>query len=394
MNYRSLMLFVSIIFVASPDAHAAQADPIIEGAKLCTKQLPRYEREYAIPTHLLSAIASTESGRYHTGLKIKLPWPWTITSGGKGTFYDTKADAVAAVKKLKAKGVKNIDVGCMQVNLQHHPDAFTSIENAFDPEYNVSYAAHFLRTLYDSSGTWKKAASDYHSKTPEHGTRYIGQVYDHWYQIIEKLREARLVVPTSSVVAMNELKKGAVKPGAKVIKVAQAEKPAYKAPRMKSIKVTTVETKPDGGDQIVTYTPASRDRIHDKGSIIVRYDPPGEEANKDSGKAYLTLASTAAQSSPSAGPATHAAAIAAAPAPEVKASVAIARPEMQLADIGTLKASVSAPVPAQSLPEHADSDKKADEVSEPRILQVSGRRPVEDNITLIHRTGPNFIFAD
>jgi hypothetical protein len=401
MRHRLLLLCAGVTFIPASHASAAQTDPLIEGAKLCTRQLPRYEREYAIPTHLLSAIASTESGRYHSGLKIKLPWPWTITSGGKGHYYDTKAEAVAAVKKLKAQGVKNIDVGCMQVNLQHHPDAFTSIESAFEPEYNVSYAAHFLRDLYDGSGTWKKAASNYHSKTPQHATRYIGQVYDHWYKIIEKLREARLVVPTSSVAAMNELK-GSSSSKIPVKSVKVAEKPAYQAPRMKSIKVTSVESKPSGENEIVTYTPATRDRIRDKGAIIVRYEPSAEEAavTKDSNKAYLTFANAnaAAQNSPAAGPTTAPAvppvALATMPspmpqAPEIKASVSIAKPELQMADIGGLQAAVTVPVASQSYPE-----KQAEEVSEPKIVQVSGRRPVEDNLHLLSRSGPSFIFAD
>jgi hypothetical protein len=44
-------------------------------------------------------------------------WPWTVTAHGRGQFYPSKQAAIAAVRKLKAKGVKNIDGGCMQVNL-------------------------------------------------------------------------------------------------------------------------------------------------------------------------------------------------------------------------------------------------------------------------------------
>src|ERR1700759_3968520 len=122
------LMFVSAL-AAAPKAEAS--DALVEGAKLCTKQLPRYEREFGIPTHLLSAIASTESGRYHEGLKIKLPWPWTINAEGKGYMFDSKEQAIAAVKKLHARGVQSIDVGCMQVNLYHHPNAFTLLEQAF-----------------------------------------------------------------------------------------------------------------------------------------------------------------------------------------------------------------------------------------------------------------------
>ena len=35
----------------------------------------------------------------------------------------------------------------MQVNLGYHPDAFEDLEQAFDPTYNVAYAASFLVEL-------------------------------------------------------------------------------------------------------------------------------------------------------------------------------------------------------------------------------------------------------
>ena len=229
-----------------PIQSQAAADPLIEGAKLCTRHLPRYEREYAIPTHLLSAIASTESGRYHEGLKIKLPWPWTINANGKGYFFDSKEEAIAAVKKLRAHGVQKIDVGCMQVNLYHHAEAFSSLDQAFEPQTNIAYAASFLRNLYNEEGTWKKAAADYHSKTPSLGNEYVSTVYDSWFSIIEKLRAARLRVPESSIAGMNDLKSGPP-----VVRVAEATpatvpvaKPApkYEHPRMNQIAVTSGDT--------------------------------------------------------------------------------------------------------------------------------------------------------
>src|ERR1700712_3063188 len=127
---KKLLLMLGVMLWTPISANAAEisSDALIEGAKLCTRQLPRYEREYGIPTHLLSAIASTESGRYHEGLRIRVPWPWTINAEGKGYFFDSKSQAIAAVRKLRAQGVQSIDVGCMQVNLHHHANAFASLD--------------------------------------------------------------------------------------------------------------------------------------------------------------------------------------------------------------------------------------------------------------------------
>jgi hypothetical protein len=249
MKHLSALLVISAMFVA-PAAQAS--DPLIEGAKLCTKQLPRYEREYGIPTHLLSAIATTESGRYHSGLKINVPWPWTINANGKGYYFDSKAEAIAAARSLKARGIQSMDVGCMQVNIMHHPNAFRSLDEAFEPQNNVAYAASFLRNLYESDRSWKEAAADYHSKTPARGREYVDLVYTSWYNIIDKLRMAKLQVPNSSVVAMNNMKTDTSETRteqAKTIKLASAQPTplpeqkgkkvaTYKSPRMNSIKVS------------------------------------------------------------------------------------------------------------------------------------------------------------
>ena len=45
----------------------------------------------------------------------------------------TRQQAVAAVQALQARGVRSIDVGCLQVNLMYHPIAFASLDDAFDP---------------------------------------------------------------------------------------------------------------------------------------------------------------------------------------------------------------------------------------------------------------------
>lgn len=204
-KHSSLILFSALLVSLTQTASAQAIDPLIEGAKLCTRHLQHYEREYGIPAHLLSAIASTESGRYHSGLKIKLPWPWTINAEGKGYYFDTKTEAIAAAQKLRARGVQSFDVGCMQVNMYHHAQAFTSLTQAFEPENNVAYAASFLRDLYQDEGNWKKAAADYHSKTPNLGKEYVGLVYNSWFNIIDKLRSARLSVPASSMDVLRQM---------------------------------------------------------------------------------------------------------------------------------------------------------------------------------------------
>lgn len=96
---------------------------------------------------------------------------------GVGSFYDSKEDAIAAVQAFQAKGIRSIDVGCMQVNLMFHPDAFPNLQDAFDPAANTAYAVRFLTSLYAQAKDWNLAAAYYHSQTQELGEDYQRRLF-------------------------------------------------------------------------------------------------------------------------------------------------------------------------------------------------------------------------
>src|SRR5262245_14779315 len=114
---------------------------------LCAKATNLIERQEGIPRQLLRAISKVESGRFHAKKQIVMAWPWTVMAEGRGRYLPTKSAAIAEVEGLRARGVRNIDVGCMQVNLYYHPDAFADLNQAFDPVANVAYAASYLKAL-------------------------------------------------------------------------------------------------------------------------------------------------------------------------------------------------------------------------------------------------------
>ena len=163
-----------------------EEDTLLKGARECTRIMPGQEQKYNIPQHLLMAIGSNESGRYHDGLKAVVPWPWTVNAAGKGFYFASKQEAIAAVRRFQSEGIQSIDVGCMQVNLKHHAQAFTSLQNAFDPESNVAYASRFLRTNYEATHSWMKAVAYYHSQTPKYGTPYAQAVYKRWGMVLDR----------------------------------------------------------------------------------------------------------------------------------------------------------------------------------------------------------------
>ncbi|NQV45026.1 MAG: transglycosylase SLT domain-containing protein [Rhodospirillales bacterium] len=146
----------------------------------CAAATYAVERETDVPKSLLTAISIAESGRYDAMNKISVAWPWTITSGSEQWYLDNKAEAVAHVKSMIRDGTRNIDVGCMQINLYFHGDAFTSLEQAFDPLSNVSYAASYLTRLRKNTDDWLSAAGNYHSATPEYHSKYRSKIAKIW----------------------------------------------------------------------------------------------------------------------------------------------------------------------------------------------------------------------
>ncbi len=138
----------------------------------CAQKTAAAERAAGMPSHLLTAVSKVESGRWRAETGEIIAWPWTVTAGGEGRFLPSKAAAIAEVERLRAQGVTNIDVGSMQINLYYHPQAFDSLEQAFDPGRNVAYAIGFLRDLRDRWGSWTRAVGSYHSNTPALSGRY------------------------------------------------------------------------------------------------------------------------------------------------------------------------------------------------------------------------------
>ncbi|SPF80104.1 hypothetical protein PRI8871_01906 [Pseudoprimorskyibacter insulae] len=131
--------------------------------------------ERGIPDGLLSAIARTETGYSKDG-QGRRAWPWTLNQGGRSYYFETRGQAEAKLNELLAKGVRNVDVGCMQINYRWHGEQFSSPEAMLDPAINVSYGALFLERLHKQSGSWDTATRHYHSSEVTRGKAYQKRV--------------------------------------------------------------------------------------------------------------------------------------------------------------------------------------------------------------------------
>ena len=166
---------------AAKPAHAAEKPVVpLTPPAMCEAAISGAEAVHGLPARVLAAISLRESGRNDPSVGRARPWPWTINFEGAGHFYATKEDAIEAVREIQIAGGQSIDVGCMQVNLMYHPNAFSSLEEAFDPPVNAAYSGRFLKNLFAGFSDWGMAIAAYHSRTPGKGEAYRDQVVATW----------------------------------------------------------------------------------------------------------------------------------------------------------------------------------------------------------------------
>lgn len=152
-------------------------------ANVCRMYLPSVEQNHSIPNRLLHAISIIESG-VRQGKQVD-SWPWIINANGKPYIFKSKLEAITKVRELQGKGIRSIDVGCMQINLKQHPNAFKNLEEAFDPGKNIAYAARFLSALKDKLGNWRDAVAYYHSATASRNAPYKKKVLAVWKRLLD-----------------------------------------------------------------------------------------------------------------------------------------------------------------------------------------------------------------
>lgn len=177
-------------------------------AAICDAAAAQASHDTGVPIDVLRAISLTETGR--NGDAGFLPWPWTVNMEGVGKWFDDLQSAQDFVDKNMDRGARSFDVGCFQINYRWHGQAFSSVEEMFDPNANARYAAEFLLRLYDELGDWTKAAGAYHSRTPKFANKYKAR-FQRIRAQLTKMPEVKFAVteisrpaPATQVVAVAE----------------------------------------------------------------------------------------------------------------------------------------------------------------------------------------------
>lgn len=161
--------FPPIVVLCLLAAGAADARPA-----LCEDAARLAAREFAVPERLMLAITLVETARFQDG--SLRPWPWAVHSAGQGHWFTSRPEAVRHVADATAGQIRNVDIGCFQINLRWHGASFTSVEQMFDPLANARHAARFLAQLYAETGDWLRAAGHYHSRTAAAAESYRSRV--------------------------------------------------------------------------------------------------------------------------------------------------------------------------------------------------------------------------
>ena len=142
----------------------------------------------------LYGIAVQESGmRWRDG--SFRPWPWTLNineskNGIKAgpRRYANKQAAEQALTQLIRQGIRNVDVGIMQVNLYWHGNKVPNELALLDPKTNITVAASYLKNLR-SQNDIRKTVADYHAPSNAvRGNRYANHVKRFEKIINEKLQ--------------------------------------------------------------------------------------------------------------------------------------------------------------------------------------------------------------
>lgn len=124
---------------------------------LCERELAQASERYGVPLGVLYAVGLTETGR-----KGSLH-PYALNIAGKTVFSESPEAALATFRKSRKKGIRLIDLGCMQINHYYHGSEFASVEEMLQPARNVDYAAKFLVRLREQEGSWTMAVARYHA---------------------------------------------------------------------------------------------------------------------------------------------------------------------------------------------------------------------------------------
>jgi hypothetical protein len=171
---RKFLLATMVTSAISAIPATAQAQDGIS----CPQLIASTEAKRQIPRGLLMAIAVTESG------VNGVPNPHAMNIAGKTYHARDLEDMAQVISNNWSKGVRSIDVGCMQINLKYHGQKFARLTDLLHSPTNVDYGASYLIKLAIDRGSWREGVMDYHNKLSASRRQWYGcKVWNNYLRI-------------------------------------------------------------------------------------------------------------------------------------------------------------------------------------------------------------------
>ncbi len=178
-DYKNSFFILLFTLLINFSAGHSQSMNSHQDALRCEYLAKDAEKKYGLPENILLSISRVESG-YQKVAGVIRAWPWTLNAGGESSYFQTKEDALRSLEERIRKGVKNVDIGCMQLNYRWHKDFFNNLSDMINPIKNVDYAARFLNKLHQRHRSWEKAVKYYHSSKSKFNVKYYRKVKAVW----------------------------------------------------------------------------------------------------------------------------------------------------------------------------------------------------------------------
>jgi soluble lytic murein transglycosylase-like protein len=137
-------------------------------------------REAGVPAAVLFGVALQESSMLFgsKGRQRAVPWPWTLNIAGDPARLPTRARAEERLGDALRSGIRNVDVGPMQINWRYHGERLGSIRRALDPYWNLRVGAELLAAHFALCRDWHRAVGRYHAPSDAgRAARYASQVF-------------------------------------------------------------------------------------------------------------------------------------------------------------------------------------------------------------------------
>jgi len=94
---------------------------------------------------------------------------------------DDSKDVAPGEIRVRQLRLINTDIGIAQINYRWHGQGIATVQQWFDPRFNLDYAANHLAELKKKYGSDLAAAGYYHSSTEVHRKRYLADFMSKYY---------------------------------------------------------------------------------------------------------------------------------------------------------------------------------------------------------------------